>query len=200
MTRWKRVEYERLVDRGCSSQAIVSELIDGLLLVSEPQSSPHYTAIRARRAGALARLRRGLGSFARRPRSRSTIPRSPSPTWRSCAAASATSRSRIRPIRCSSSRSRLEPRVRPRAQGEPLCARRAPRVLDRQSDRPRARGPARPGAEPSAPYGWRLCARRRAGPDATGSSRAALRPSRSLSSTCCRGAIALSVRRHEVEP
>jgi len=46
MKRWKRVEYERLVDRGIFEPGDRIELIDGLLLVSEPQSSPHYTAIR----------------------------------------------------------------------------------------------------------------------------------------------------------
>ncbi|PYN86871.1 MAG: hypothetical protein DMD87_16170 [Candidatus Rokuibacteriota bacterium] len=45
MKRWKRVEYERLVDRGIFEPGDRIELIDGLLLVSEPQSSFHYTAI-----------------------------------------------------------------------------------------------------------------------------------------------------------
>src|SRR5262245_66427895 len=45
MKRWKRVEYERLVDKGVFEPGDRIELIDGLLLVSEPQSSPHYTAI-----------------------------------------------------------------------------------------------------------------------------------------------------------
>src|SRR5207245_10665942 len=46
MKRWKRVEYERLVDRGVFEPGDRLELIDGLLVVAEPQSSPHYTAIR----------------------------------------------------------------------------------------------------------------------------------------------------------
>src|SRR5215470_6302228 len=46
LKRWKRVEYERLVDKGVFEPGDRIELIDGLLLVSEPQSSPHYTAIR----------------------------------------------------------------------------------------------------------------------------------------------------------
>jgi Uma2 family endonuclease len=45
MKRWKRVEYERLVDRGAFEPGDRIELIDGLLLVAEPQSSPHYTTI-----------------------------------------------------------------------------------------------------------------------------------------------------------
>src|SRR5881409_3646293 len=44
--RWKRLEYERLVDRGVFEPGERVELIDGLLVVAEPQSSPHYTAIR----------------------------------------------------------------------------------------------------------------------------------------------------------
>src|SRR2546428_5094018 len=44
--RWKRVEYERLVDKGVFEPGDRVELIDGLLVVAEPQSSPHYTAIR----------------------------------------------------------------------------------------------------------------------------------------------------------
>src|SRR5262245_8062988 len=46
LKRWKRVEYERLVDKGVFGPDDRIELIDGLLLVAEPQSSPHYTAIR----------------------------------------------------------------------------------------------------------------------------------------------------------
>lgn len=46
MKRWTRVEYERLVDRGIFEPGDRIELIDGLLLVAEPQASPHYTAIR----------------------------------------------------------------------------------------------------------------------------------------------------------
>jgi len=45
LKRWKRVEYERLVDQGVFEPGDRVELIDGLLLVAEPQSSPHYTAI-----------------------------------------------------------------------------------------------------------------------------------------------------------
>src|SRR5262245_18314467 len=45
LKRWRRVEYERLVDRGVFEPGDRVELIDGLLLVSEPQSSLHYTAI-----------------------------------------------------------------------------------------------------------------------------------------------------------
>ncbi len=44
--RWKRVEYEQLVEKGVFLPGDRVELIDGLLVVAEPQSSPHYTAIR----------------------------------------------------------------------------------------------------------------------------------------------------------
>jgi len=46
LKRWKRVEYERLVDKGVFVPGDRIELIDGLLVVAEPQSSPHYTATR----------------------------------------------------------------------------------------------------------------------------------------------------------
>jgi Uma2 family endonuclease len=44
--RWKRVEYERLVDLGVFEGDPV-ELIGGRLIVAEPQNSPHATAVGA---------------------------------------------------------------------------------------------------------------------------------------------------------
>src|SRR5713226_5816434 len=44
--RWKRVEYEQLVERGIFLPGERIELIDGLLVVAEPQSSLHFTAVR----------------------------------------------------------------------------------------------------------------------------------------------------------
>ncbi len=46
LRRWKRVEYERLVEKGVFTPGERVELIDGLLLVAEPQSSLHFTAVR----------------------------------------------------------------------------------------------------------------------------------------------------------
>ena len=46
LKRWTRVEYERLVERGVFTRADKIELLDGLLIVSEPQSAYHYTTIR----------------------------------------------------------------------------------------------------------------------------------------------------------
>src|SRR5262249_13502705 len=46
LKRANRVEYDGLGDKGVFEPGDRIELIDGLLLVSEPQSSPHYTAIR----------------------------------------------------------------------------------------------------------------------------------------------------------
>ena len=46
LKRWKRVEYERLVDKGVFVPGDRIELIDGLLVVAEPQSSTHYAALR----------------------------------------------------------------------------------------------------------------------------------------------------------
>jgi Uma2 family endonuclease len=44
--RWKRVEYEQLVEKGVFMAGERLELIDGLLLVAEPQSASHFTAVR----------------------------------------------------------------------------------------------------------------------------------------------------------
>lgn len=55
--RWTRVEYERLVDLGVFQPGERLELLDGLLVVREPQGARHATAIRR----VLAALRRALG-------------------------------------------------------------------------------------------------------------------------------------------
>ena len=44
--RWRRAEYERLVDLGVFADDPV-ELIGGHLIVAEPQNSPHATAVGA---------------------------------------------------------------------------------------------------------------------------------------------------------
>ena len=43
--RWSRHEYERLIDHGFLEEDEPIELLDGLLLVKEPQRSPHRTAV-----------------------------------------------------------------------------------------------------------------------------------------------------------
>ena len=55
--RWTRVEYERLVELGVFQPGERLELIDGLLVVHEPQGSRHAGTIRR----VLAALRRALG-------------------------------------------------------------------------------------------------------------------------------------------
>jgi Uma2 family endonuclease len=55
--RWTRVEYERLVALGVFQPSERLELIDGQLLLREPQGSRHAAAIRR----LLAALRRALG-------------------------------------------------------------------------------------------------------------------------------------------
>ena len=45
--RWSRVEYERLVDLGVFKPGERLELLDGFLVVREPQNAPHATAVRA---------------------------------------------------------------------------------------------------------------------------------------------------------
>jgi Uma2 family endonuclease len=46
MRRWTRMEYRRLMDHGLLDEDDPIELLDGLLLVKEPQSTPHATAAR----------------------------------------------------------------------------------------------------------------------------------------------------------
>ena len=43
--RWTRLEYERLIDHGFLDEDEPIELLDGLLLVKEPQHSLHRTAV-----------------------------------------------------------------------------------------------------------------------------------------------------------
>lgn len=43
--RWTRDQYARLIDRGLLDEDDPIELLDGLLLVKEPQHSPHRTAV-----------------------------------------------------------------------------------------------------------------------------------------------------------
>ena len=45
LRRWSRGEYARLIDRGILDEDDPVELLDGLLLVKEPQHSPHRTAV-----------------------------------------------------------------------------------------------------------------------------------------------------------
>jgi len=55
--RWKRVEYDRLIELGVFQPGERLELLDGVLLVREPQGSRHASAIRR----VLAALRQALG-------------------------------------------------------------------------------------------------------------------------------------------
>src|SRR5262245_59405974 len=45
--RWNRIEYERLVDIGFFRPGDAVELVDGQLLVAEPQGSYHFASVRA---------------------------------------------------------------------------------------------------------------------------------------------------------
>jgi Uma2 family endonuclease len=45
--RWKRVEYERLIENGFFQPGDPIELVGGQLIVAEPQSSYHFSAIQA---------------------------------------------------------------------------------------------------------------------------------------------------------
>ena len=55
--RWTRAEYDRLIDLGVFEPGERLELIDGVLMVREPQGSRHAAGIRR----VLAALRRALG-------------------------------------------------------------------------------------------------------------------------------------------
>lgn len=44
--RWSRIEYERLIEAGVFHEDEPIELLDGVLVVREPQGTPHATAIR----------------------------------------------------------------------------------------------------------------------------------------------------------
>jgi Uma2 family endonuclease len=55
--RWTRVEYERLIELGVFRAGERLELLDGQLVVREPQGSRHAAAIRR----ATAALRRAVG-------------------------------------------------------------------------------------------------------------------------------------------
>jgi len=45
--RWKRIEYERLIESGFFQPGDPVELVGGQLIVAEPQGSAHFAAIRA---------------------------------------------------------------------------------------------------------------------------------------------------------
>ena len=55
--RWSRVEYDRLIDLGMFEPSERLELLDGVLMVREPQGSRHAAGIRR----VLAALHRALG-------------------------------------------------------------------------------------------------------------------------------------------
>jgi Uma2 family endonuclease len=63
--RWSRLEYEQLVDDGFFGPDDRIELIDGALLVKEPQSSAHVTAVAL--VHEALRIAFGLGWFVRVP-------------------------------------------------------------------------------------------------------------------------------------
>ena len=65
--RWTRHEYERLIDHGFLDEDDPIELLDGLLLVKEPQHSPHRTSASsvARRAITSIRIRGARHSSSR---------------------------------------------------------------------------------------------------------------------------------------
>jgi Uma2 family endonuclease len=45
--RWRRAEYERVIETGCLRAGDPVELVGGQLIVAEPQGSVHFAAVRA---------------------------------------------------------------------------------------------------------------------------------------------------------
>ena len=71
--RWKRIEYQRLIEAGCFEAGDRVELVGGQLIVAEPQASGHFAAIRAVEEALRAAFGpgwevRGQGPLARRDR------------------------------------------------------------------------------------------------------------------------------------
>ena len=65
--RWKRVEYERLVDLGAFDEGDAVELIGGQLIVAEPKGSEHATAVEMAGDALRAALPRGWTVRAQNP-------------------------------------------------------------------------------------------------------------------------------------
>ena len=113
--RWKRVEYDRLIECGFFKPGEPVELLGGQLIVAEPQGNRHFTAIRAVEEALRAAFGqgwevRGQGPIALDEESE------PEPDI----AVVQTSL----PARAGRRGQRVEPRLRPRPQGQPLRARR----------------------------------------------------------------------------
>src|SRR5437660_5049617 len=96
--RWTRHEYDRLIEHGFFDEDDPIELLDGLLLVKEPQSSPHRTAVLLA-AKTLEHAFGTGGSFRCRVRSASMTCRSRSRTSALSRARRATTSARIRHAR-----------------------------------------------------------------------------------------------------
>ncbi len=144
--RWTRHEYERLISHAFLDEDDPVELLDGLLLVKEPQDSPHRTAVllvaraldRAFGEGWLVqtqspiilddRLRAGAGRL-RRPWLAARL--------RAGASGAAGAGRRGRPVGSAPGA---------RTEGDSLCPRSDRRLLDRQPGRSRARSAPRAGA------------------------------------------------------
>jgi len=95
LRRWRRVEYERLVDLGAFEDGEPVELIGGQLIVAEPKSSEHATGVEMAGYALRAPLPRA-GSSAGRIPSAWTTNRRRSRTLRSSRAPSPTIATRIR--------------------------------------------------------------------------------------------------------
>ena len=57
--RWKRIEYDRLIEAGFFRPGDPVELLGGQLIVAEPQGSGHFAAVRAAEEALRAAFGRG---------------------------------------------------------------------------------------------------------------------------------------------
>jgi putative restriction endonuclease len=57
--RWKRIEYDRLIESGFFRSGDAVELLGGQLIVAEPQGSRHFAAVRAAEEALRAAFGRG---------------------------------------------------------------------------------------------------------------------------------------------
>src|SRR5437773_3223982 len=159
--RWTRSEYERLIDRGLFREDERLELLDGLLVVKEPQGDPHAAAVDLVVAALRAAFRNGLARS--RPRAAGSGPSIAARTGRFGRLRISTRLSPRGPHGSGAGCRGLanQSRVRPEAKGVYLRSRGYPGLLDRQSRRAGLRGPARP--EPTRAAATRMGVR--LGPD-----------------------------------
>ena len=149
--RWKRIEYEQLIDRGIFQPGERLELIGGQLVVREPQGGAHALGIEL----VAEALREAFGATAR---VRVQLPialddeSEPEPDVSVVSGPLADADPALPSAGAAHRRGqRLEPGAGPHREGQPLRARRDRRLLDPQSRGACARGPPRADARIDGP-------------------------------------------------